>query len=174
MIFLKPYISLKEYLERFTLFALGRLHIRIHQIKSQDQTPFAHTHPFHYCSIILSGGYVEWIDDKETLHKAGSVLFRRNTTYHRIQSILQGTRTLFIAWGTPKYQWTFSKAPVASCEVLDGIQPGIYMRTLSGVDKYSKFDVYWHLSSDTVDGAMTKKQPSINQQTKGTFICELF
>lgn len=131
MIFLKPYVSLKGYLERFTLFSFGRLHIRVHQIKSADQTPFAHSHPFHYCTVILSGGYVEWLNGKETLHKAGSVLFRRNTTEHRLQSVLEGTRTLFIAWGTPEYQWVFSKAPVASSDVSSGIRRGIYLRPLS-------------------------------------------
>ena len=170
MICFKPYISLKGYLERFTLFAFGRLHIRIHDIKSADQTPFTHTHPFHYCSIILSGGYVEWLNGKETLHKAGSMLFRRNTTHHRIQSVLQGTRTLFIAWGTPKYQWTFSEAPVASYGVLEGIPKGVYKRTLSGVERYSKFDLYWHLSSDTIEGAWAQTKPSINQQTSGILV----
>ncbi len=166
---MKPYKHLKGYLERFTLFRYGRLHFRIHHILSADQTPFLHTHPFHYISIILSGGYTEYFDGKTHEHTVGSVIVRKNTDPHRILSVQNGTKTLFLTWVTPEYHWEFKGRYGASDGWID-LPRGIYKRTLYGVDKFSKFDVYWHKSSDSVSGAASETNPSIDQQTKGTFI----
>lgn len=63
----KKYSSISGYLERFTLFKIGKLHVRVHHILSADGTIYCHNHPFHYISIILKGGYVEQIIEGDRL-----------------------------------------------------------------------------------------------------------
>ena len=93
------------FLLRFTLFKIGKLHVRLHKIVDKDQTTLFHNHPFRYISVILKGGYTEHVlNSGFQTHGVGSIIFRSNETYHRIESIQGETVTLFIAWG--EYGWS--------------------------------------------------------------------
>ncbi len=163
---LKKYKSLEGYLERFTVLNISKLHIRIHHILSGDKTPFMHTHPFHYVSIILSGGYTEHLEGKVIHHKRGGIIIRKNTTLHRIHSVLPGTKTLFFTWKTPQHKWTFGKAQY-KIEGWVNYKNGVYKRTIFGKEVFAKFDKYWHIGHNNVNDAMLEKNPSIDQTSVG-------
>jgi len=95
-------LSIKGYLERTELFRIGKLSARLHRIKDIDRTPFVHTHPFTYLSIILRGGYTEQILQNGVLvfrkNIAGSFIIRYGNVAHRICEVLPGTVTLFFAY----------------------------------------------------------------------------
>lgn len=171
--FLKEYKSLKGYLERYTVLQLGKLHIRLHKIKSADKTPFKHSHPFHYVSVILRGGYTEKIDGEIKTHTVGRIIIRRNTTMHRIQSVQPGTVTLFFTWKTPDYKWQFSEE---QCELPEWqhYAKGVYKRTVFGRSVFAKFDKFWHVGHITVDAAIGEVEPSIDQTEVGQLIKELW
>ncbi len=102
MILFKRYINIKNFIQRYTILHIGKLHIRIHKITDCDKTTLYHNHPFHYISIILKGGYSEKIlgDNKIYSHGVFSVICRNNMIYHRIESLKSITTTLFIAYGS--------------------------------------------------------------------------
>lgn len=114
---LKPYNHLVGYLHRWSVLSIGRLRVRIHHILDVDRTPFLHTHPFHYVSIILSGGYTDQVLVNgvlvERAHRVGSVIVRSDADPHRITSLLPNTKTLFITWVTSLDQqgWSVSRHP---------------------------------------------------------------
>ncbi len=107
MIFFKPYVNIKNFLQRYTLLKVGNLHIRIHKIVDKDRTTLFHNHPFNYISIILKGGYTESVIVNRKInkfnHKFLSIIKRKNSSYHRIDDIKGETITLFIAYGN--YSW---------------------------------------------------------------------
>lgn len=128
MIIFKPYSSIKDFLQRFTILKIGKLHIRLHRIVDSDKTTLYHNHPFHYISIILKGGYTESVvnpkGETTYTHKPGAFIFRKNTTYHRITSLRSETITFFIAWGN--YGWQ------ALNTVEDHSNDGLYQREIKG------------------------------------------
>jgi len=95
--------------------------IRIHEIKKSDDARAHHNHPFYYCSVILHGGYFEyvhqynksglWIGERVRWHGPGSIIFHKPSWQHRLV-IPEGkpATTLFIT--TQKIrQWGFIKDP---------------------------------------------------------------
>lgn len=116
-----------EYMRRYWLLRPRKwcpISIRVHHILRSDDDRALHDHPFHYCSIILRGGYVEVRPAKlpngprfglnvSRWHGAGSVLFRPASSAHRLEILHGGEAwSLFImsrkvrTWGfwTP-YGW---------------------------------------------------------------------
>lgn len=170
----KPYSSLPGYMTRRTLLKLGRLHIRIHRLHSDDATPFLHSHPFHYVSFILKGGYFEE-DEAGALREVSQYqgVAHSHTFFHRIVHVAPGTLTLFMTWET-KTGWQLKKsrraAPAAGW--VDHI-PGIYEREMSGKKQFSKFNEFWFKGHETLVGALAEVSPSINQKAEGIFICGL-
>jgi hypothetical protein len=103
-----PYFHLEGYMERFWVFK-KRPYLpfasRIHHILRSDSDAHLHDHPWYYFTIILRGGYWEvtfaepWEnygtkyevflgDDgnwyKKRWYGAGSILFRKPNTWHRL------------------------------------------------------------------------------------------
>lgn len=98
---MKIYGHLPGYLHRWRIIGFGRYMMRLHRILDTDATPFLHTHPFSYVSIILRGGYTERVllangQLKTVKHRIGSIIIRRATTPHRIDAVEQGCMTLFL------------------------------------------------------------------------------
>lgn len=78
--------------------------IYIHTILKSDVDRDPHDHPWNYCTIILAGGYWEWIPtnvpsgntiEKRKWRGPGSVLWRRANSFHRLE-MDSPTTTLFI------------------------------------------------------------------------------
>lgn len=60
--------------------------IRVHNILQSDDDRALHDHPFSFVTVILRGGYWEYLaDGSRTWHGAPSVLFRQALTLHRIE-----------------------------------------------------------------------------------------
>lgn len=170
--FFKPYSSLKNYMNRFTLIHIGRLHIRIHTILSEDKTPFLHNHPFYYLSIILKGGYTEESEIGIKKFKKGSFIFRTPNFFHRLQHVSSPTHTLFITWIPKNSTWQIKPSKNSHNEWI--MYPsGIYLRNLSDSYKYAKFDKFWYKSENTIEEAIKSIHPSINQKTLGQQILSL-
>lgn len=171
---MKAYKHLLGYLERYTLLNFKRLHVRFHRIKRPDVTPFLHTHPFHYLSIVLRGGYTESQTGKTIRHRRLSFILRRAQTAHRIVSVEPGTLTLFFAWKTQTAQWELQEAP-SQHVTPDWVDypKGVYSRQLYGRKVYSKFDRYWHRCADTCSAAEAETRASIDQSTTGNWVMGL-
>jgi hypothetical protein len=170
MNYLKPYYSIKGYLERFTIFAVGRLHVRIHKILQADGTPYFHNHPFNYISIILAGNYTECILNAQgcleyKYHAVGSVIFRSSKVHHYI-SDAENCRTLFIAWRVDK-PWSLKDSPLITVEGFKRPREnGIYFRYINGKFLYCKFMEYWYIGHYNYDDADKEHRLSIYQNTK--------
>ena len=162
---LKPYLSLKNYLERRTILKVGKLHIRLHNIKSEDITPFLHSHPFSYISIILKGSYIETLESGDYKRNKFNILFRKYNTYHRLKSVNPNTLTLFIAWTTKDNKWSFKDTGEKTTKWTT-YPKGVYLRQFKTRKRYCKFDKYWYKSSDCPLKALVETQPSINQNAK--------
>ena len=171
MKFLKSYSPLKNYLERWTILKVGRLHIRLHEIKNDDATPFLHSRPFSYISIILRGKYTETLETKEIFHKRFSIIFRSSKTFHGISNVDPKTITLFIALTTRNNEWKLKKSNIHS-EKWKEYKSGIYIRHINGKYIYSKFDEYWFRGACSKEKALLEYRPSIDQATNPTFECD--
>lgn len=158
--------SLAGYMERRTVLRLGRLHVRLHRLLSADRTPFLHTHPFSYVSVILRGGYTEQQDERFITYSAGHVLARRSSVYHRLESVRPGTLTLFITWERGDRAWNLQKpARMAKPPEWRNYEAGVYRRVLYGRERLCKFDGFWHTAADSVEAALGSVKPSIDQST---------
>lgn len=94
---------------------------RIHKIKLSDDARWYHDHPWLFITWLLFNDYVEvtpmydesgiYQGDKRTTHKAGTILFRRAKTWHRLELIDdQPVWTLFITF-RKQQRWGFLKNP---------------------------------------------------------------
>ncbi len=172
MRFLKNYTSIKHYLERFTVIEIGRLHIRIHRILSEDKTDFYHTHPFHYCSIILKGFYKETFFNGEKYieknNRVGTIIFRNSNAPHRITEAFS-CMTLFFAWKVDKSFQLFTKEELNGESLNE--KPECYQRNIKGKIVYCKcVNHKWFIGHEKLEDAMKEKRLSIYQVNQGDII----
>jgi hypothetical protein len=164
MIFFKPYSNIQDFLYRFTILKIGKLHIRIHKITDKDQTDLYHNHPFHYLSIILWGGYTEsrLKDFTEVLNSYGflSFIFRKSSSFHKILSIKKQTYTLFFAYGS--YGWEAFNPNLIEID-----EPKIYQRSINGKIKWcKKHKGVWFIGHESKEEAEKEIRYSIYQAIK--------
>ncbi len=163
MIILKKYSSIPKYLERFTILKVFNLHIRIHNILSEDKTPFYHNHPFSFLSIVLNGGYTEeYLVGKKIItkeHKLFSFILRNKETYHKIISVKPNTKTLFFAIGNTK-KWHLKSIDT----LINRPENGIYKRVINNKEVYSKCqDGMYYIGSTNIVDATNETRLSIYQ-----------
>jgi hypothetical protein len=165
---IKPYAHLPNYLHRWQLGRVGRLSLRLHKILSPDTTPFLHTHPFAYVSIVLSGGYTEQVlvGDAviEKAYTTGSVIVHKHTTFHRIKTVQPNTKTLFFVWNTTAEReqgWKMMRHPDIVCpsDYID-YPDGLYW---TGKGYRNRKDGMWYALRSTVDQALRCDRLSIHQ-----------
>jgi len=110
----------EPYLERYYLFLKDRkkfpFNVFLHKFLKGDPDD-VHDHPWPYCTVILKGGYYEWIPQfNSDGTKSGEIRlwrgpghfrFCRSTSYHRIE-LKEGVTawTLFMP-GPQKRDWGF-------------------------------------------------------------------
>lgn len=162
MIVFKPYSSIKDFLQRFTILKIGKLHIRLHKIVDIDRTTLYHNHPFNYISVILKGGYTESVISNQTneikTYKHGllDIILRKNNIFHRIVKIKGKTLTLFIAYG--KYDWN------AFNTINDNSQDGIFQREINNKLVWSKKENgIWFIGNKDKNMAQKETRHSIHQ-----------
>ena len=112
--------SNEPYLERYYVFLKDRrqfpFNVFVHKFLKGDKTD-VHDHPWSYCTLILKGGYWEWVPIfnpagvkiGEKVHWRGPGHFRRCSTnsYHRIELEPGVTAwTLFMPGGQER-DWGF-------------------------------------------------------------------
>jgi hypothetical protein len=160
MILFKPYSSIKDFLQRYTLLKIGTLHIRLHKITDKDRTTLFHNHPFNYVSIILKNGYTEtYLEngiEKVCSHNFLSIVKRKHSCYHRIDKIKGETLTLFIAYG--KYDWNaFNTKSETETD-------GVYQRVVNDKKLWcKKTNGIWFIGHSNKIDAENEKRHSIHQ-----------
>ena len=165
-----PYNHLPGYLHRWRVVAMGRFMVRVHRILDIDRTPFLHSHPFAYVSIILRGGYEERVQMPDGTLKlvkrgVGSVVFRRACHLHRIDAVHGRCATLFLTWRAPGagQNWTLKRhaaidAPQGYEDAPDGLYPcGDGFRRREGG--------MWFAKRSTLADALACDRLSLHQQT---------
>ena len=55
------------YLIRYTLIECAWFSIKVHHILESDEDRCEHDHPWPFLSLILTGGYWEWVEGERTL-----------------------------------------------------------------------------------------------------------
>jgi hypothetical protein len=162
------YSHLPGYLHRWKLAAIGRLMVRLHRILTPDGTPYLHTHPFSYVSIVLRGGYTEQYQSSNgslvaCRHRAGAIIIRRATTAHRIQAVAPSCLTLFLAWKKKGLGqgWTLVRHP-------DITVPAAYVAWSDGLYAVSggyrrRHGGFWYAKRDTPEAAKRCDRLSIHQ-----------
>ena len=160
IVFLRPYVNIRGFLKRYTLFKIGSLHIRIHTILDKDKTTLYHNHPFNYISIVIKGGYVEkYIKNNEIIiknNKLFTIIKRDSRIYHRIEEIKKPTITLFIAYG--KYDWS------AINTVENTFTDGVFEREINNKILWSKRENgIWFIGNVNKDEAFNETRHSVHQ-----------
>lgn len=106
-----------EYMHRYYLIYKEKLNafeqvkpwpnIYIHRILKSDFDRDPHDHPWNYCTIILAGGYYEWVPTKvpsgKTIEKRkwrgpGTILWRRANSFHRLEMTSPTLTIFFHGW----------------------------------------------------------------------------
>jgi len=160
MKFLKQYNSIQGYLERFTIFQIGKLHLRTHTIKSKDATTLLHCHPFKYISVIWKGGYQEqyltkWGDIGTRDRRAPCIIFSSHKRYNRIEKLHGETKSIFLAWG--KYKWNAINKEVDHSDTMHRMLvkgKWVWTKRRSGI---------WYIGNDDKDIAKDEVRHSIYQ-----------
>jgi hypothetical protein len=103
---------------RYHLFSTPWFRCYLHRIFQADQDHHSHNHPWSFLGIILWGGYVERYTtvpvgaDPLTLKTdfrgrgLGSVLWGGGTYFHKIESMLRPTTSLFFT-GIKTHEWGY-------------------------------------------------------------------
>lgn len=88
----------------------------IHYFPSEENPDagYHHTHPWNNLTVMLKGSYLETLNDKDYVRKAGSIVYRKSTDFHRLKETTPGTWTLFFH-GFRKKNWTWA---MRECETL--------------------------------------------------------
>lgn len=164
---LTPYVHLPGYLHRWVIFSFGRLSLRLHRFYSADGTPFLHSHPFHYLSLVVKGGYTEQVLRDGNIvtieHTAPTVIFRTSRTMHRVLDVKSGCSTLFLSFKT-NGKWRLARHP--SIEI-----PNQYLDYPDGLYWFEpgyrkREDGFWFkLESSPLD-ALTSTTLSVHQVLK--------
>lgn len=171
---MRVYGHLQGYLHRWRLFGAGRFMARLHRVLDIDRTPFLHTHPFNYVSIVLRGGYDERVLQpdgslRQVRRRAGSVVLRSARAAHRIDAVHGACATLFLTWRTagPGQGWGLQRhpdvaAPDGYADPPDGLYAvaGGYRRRAGGV---------WFALRPTPGEAAACDRISIHQNATGLF-----
>jgi len=167
---LRPFSHLEGYMYRWVLCRAGRFMARIHQIVDVDRTPFLHSHPFWYLSVIISGGYDERVLRADgTLgvvrRRRGSVVLRHPGTLHRIDRVVGPCTTLFIIWSLPTQLgqgWRLARHPEVLVPIgYDERPDGIYASPGGGFRKRS--GGVWFAKRPTVEAAIACDRISLHQ-----------
>ncbi|WP_396190654.1 hypothetical protein [Flavobacterium sp.] len=139
--------------------------LRLHNILDIDRTPYLHTHPFDYVSIVLFGGYDEQVlqEDGSIItieHKIGSVIKRKGDIPHRISAIRKNCFTLFLAKDTG-FNWNLIRhhnieMPIGYINAKDGIyhKDGSFTK---------RFNQMWYVKCKTREEAIASTKLSIHQ-----------
>lgn len=87
--------------------------VRVHQILRSDTGRDPHDHPWPYVTVILRGGYYESRYDKkgqyasQDWHGAGSVLFRRASSLHKLTLVGENRPYTLFVTGRYSQRWGF-------------------------------------------------------------------
>lgn len=89
-----PYLIRRYLIPRNSL-----LNVYLHKFLRSDDDRALHDHPWWFVSIILKGGYIEWVPGSEfSFRYAPSIAYRRATHTHRVELFSDNKGGLKPAW----------------------------------------------------------------------------
>lgn len=86
-LFVHKEIGWKDIGESFTLFYIIRTRwfaIQLHRIEAAKPHPQCHDHPWPFITLLIRGGYYEWVDDSWHWRKPGTILYRPAVFRHNV------------------------------------------------------------------------------------------
>lgn len=97
-----------DYMERHILYTpVGCL--RLHNIKRSDSDRHHHDHPFHFVSLILSGGYIEHQPGQpQEVRLPGTFVFHHATDLHYLKLIGNRRAWTLVLASNALRRWGFS------------------------------------------------------------------
>lgn len=94
-------------LRRWRFSAGSLFSIRLHHWVKGDPEPYQHAHPWNFLTIVLSGGYEDVGEGRETDYvRAPTLRYRRLDWRHSVINVLPGTWTIVIT-GRILSKWRF-------------------------------------------------------------------
>lgn len=98
-----------DYMQRFVFWepTWWRPGLRIHHILCSDPEVLEHDHPWWFISLIVSNGYIEWINNKAHWREPADVLFRKATHKHRLELEPNTTTWTIVLHGRKQQTWKF-------------------------------------------------------------------
>jgi hypothetical protein len=90
---------------RYTILKTKLFTIYLHQLDAPLMHPQCHDHPWHFWTIILSGGYLERTDKNEIWRHPGTILYRNAKHTHNV--ITKGTSWSLIITSHKVRSWGF-------------------------------------------------------------------
>jgi hypothetical protein len=104
-VILDPCAELGPLLTRWFVYRSNRVGVFVHLFHRSDNDRHFHDHPWDFCSLLLSGGYVEHTPAGAFWRRRFSVLFRPAKCKHRVE-IKRPTWTLVVRLRHQR-QWGF-------------------------------------------------------------------
>lgn len=92
---------------RWAVFRSRWFRIYIHEILERDRDSHLHTHPWHFCGMVLMGSYIEARAAGFRLRKKWDVGFRHKDEPHKIFQVIEPTLTIVLAFGKHDDSWGY-------------------------------------------------------------------
>lgn len=111
-----PYFHLPGYMRRFWLWRSKLVSVRIHHILRSDNDRHLHCHPWWNISIVLRGGYFEWMPNPKAVtpqgiirkwRGPGSIVLRKSSSRHRLDLPAGTTTWSIFIHGRKSREWGF-------------------------------------------------------------------
>jgi hypothetical protein len=95
--------------KRWVLFQSKIFSIYIHGIYKEDNDIHLHNHPWNLLTIVLSGSYIELLENDEIKFRGFlNIGYRNRTKYHKIYQLLtKNVYTLAFVFGNRDEKWGY-------------------------------------------------------------------
>jgi hypothetical protein len=94
-----------ETFTRFTLLSTPFFKVLLHKLDAPRWHPQCHDHPWHFWTLILSGGYLEESKEGLRFRRPGTVLYRPARFAHNV--ITRGVGWSILVVSGKKREWGF-------------------------------------------------------------------
>lgn len=98
------------YLSRLRIVKTRLFGIYLHVIRRPDYAACQHDHPWPFVTVILRGGYVERVGDREFTRRPGYVGYRPSDFAHTITKLPNGNAVTLVFRGRDSDHWGFRTA----------------------------------------------------------------
>ncbi|VVB51713.1 Uncharacterised protein [uncultured archaeon] len=94
-----------EQFTRYQLLKTKWLNVYLHRLNAPKAHAECHNHPWSFITLILWGGYKEFLGDRWHRRRPGTILYRRAETAHNV--VTNGTSWSLVVTGPNRRDWGF-------------------------------------------------------------------